>query len=218
MSRTPETLFQMRQNDATTATDGATLTRQGATIGDAAKALNVSVRTVQRRIERGELSVIERDGRRLVLLPTGTPTDATEGGTVTRQTATSDATPRQIDATGRGDVEAELRAQLAREREFSAILKSQLEAVTQSEAMTKAALREALRAMPKQLTAGDASAMPQPTPTAPPGAQESGAAVNDGVVNVESSTRAPDARESGGYDYGAICDRLESDLLKKRQT
>lgn len=56
----------------------------------------------------------------------------------------------------RREVEAELRAQLAREREFSAILKSQLEAVTQSEAQTKAALREALRAMPKQLTAGDA--------------------------------------------------------------
>ncbi len=46
------------------------------------------------------------------------------------------------------------RAEATREREFSQLLKSQLEAVTQSEAQTKAALREALKAMPKQLEAG----------------------------------------------------------------
>jgi hypothetical protein len=82
----------------------------------------------------------------------------------------------------------------------------------------RASLREALRAMPKQLGAGDAPAMPQPTPTAPPGAQESGVVSNQGAANVESSTRAPGAQQSGAFDYGAICDRLESDLLKKRQT
>lgn len=204
----------MRQNDATTATDGATLTRQGATIGDAAKALNVSVRTVQRRIERGQLSAIERDGRRLVQLPTGTPTDATPGATVTRQAATSDATPRQNDATGR-ELEAERIAELKAEVAF---LRNVVEAQQRDAVELRQSLKRALDLAPKQLGIGDAPAMPQPTPTAPPGARASGAAVNQGAANVESQQRGNVARETGAFDYGAICDRLESDLLKKRQT
>jgi hypothetical protein len=64
------------------------------------------------------------------------------------------------------------RAEATREREFSELLKSQLEAVTQSEAQTKAALREALKAMPKALpvaTDATAQAMPHGTPPAAQG-------------------------------------------------
>lgn len=124
------------------------------------------------------------------------------------QTANREPTGRELWR----KIEAELRTQLAREREFSNVLKSQLEAVTQSEAQTKAALREALRAMPKQLGAGDAPPVQQPAPTAPPQREQSGAAVNDGAANVESATRAPGAQQSGGYDYGALADELERNL------
>ena len=59
------------------------------------------------------------------------------------------------------------RAEASRERDFSQLLKSQLEAVTQSEAQTKAALREALKAMPKQLTAARDEAATPTSPTTP---------------------------------------------------
>lgn len=71
------------------------------------------------------------------------------------------------------------RAEAKREREFSELLKSQLEAVTQSEATTKAALREALKAMPK--------ALPMvPTDTAtPPSATEKTTSGAPQIANVD---------------------------------
>lgn len=78
------------------------------------------------------------------------------------------------------------RAEASREREFSALLKSQLEAVTQSEAQTKAALREALRAMPK--------ALPGATDTSPPNAQPPGASGAPQVAQANNvPSDAPDA-------------------------
>jgi hypothetical protein len=186
----------MRQSDATTATDGATLTRQGATIGGTAKALGVSVRTVQRRIERGELSVIERDGRRLVELPDGATSDATP----VRQTATSVATTRQSVATTRQsvattrqnvatsrDTEAERIAELKAEVAF---LRNVVEAQQRDAVELRQSLKRALDLAPKQLGIGDAPAMPETTPPEAPGAQQ-----------------------SGGYDYGALADELEARLI-----
>ncbi len=72
----------------------------------------------------------------------------------------------------------------------NAFLRAQLEAMTQSEAQTKAALREALKAMPKQLTAGDsvlsdaapsansAPTMAPPDAATPPSAPSSGDATS----------------------------------------
>lgn len=109
-----------------------------------------------------------------------------------------DAVDASIIATGRGDVEVELRAQLAREREFSAILKTQLEAVTQSEAQTKAALREVLRVMPKQLSAGA---------VADSGREQSG-------TNSHGDATAPDGATGAGESptYDEIADEIERRL------
>ncbi len=97
------------------------------------------------------------------------------------------------------------RAEVGREREFTALLKSQLEAVTQSEAQTKAALREALRAMPKQLGAGDAPAtangVPQRAPT--------GAAGSCGPTTGNGQQRGADGRESAPITYDSIADEIE---------
>jgi hypothetical protein len=111
---------------------------------------------------------------------------------------------KAMDGDRRGEVEVELRAQLAREREFSAILKSQLEAVTQSEAQTKAALREALRVMPKQLTTG--------TPETPE-REQSGAANNVPSVTTESA-QTPTKRDGAALSYGDIADELERSMRK----
>lgn len=108
-------------------------------------------------------------------------------GTATRPIGQTDT------ANERREIETELRAQLAREREFSAILKAQLEAVTQSEAQTKAALREALRAMPKALTAGNI-----PTaPTEAPQRDQSGAAGDVSQSN-EGAQQSPIKRRGDG--------------------
>ena len=72
------------------------------------------------------------------------------------------------------------RAEASREREFSELLKSQLEAVTQSEAQTKAALREALKAMPKQLLPAppDAATPPSTQPETGQGRAQTASANN----------------------------------------
>ena len=88
------------------------------------------------------------------------------------------------------------RAEADREREFSALLKSQLEAVTQSEATTKAALREALRAMPKALpSATDATPIgntaPEMASGAPLDAQANKVPTDDQAPGKSPATRAP---------------------------
>ncbi len=94
------------------------------------------------------------------------------------------------------------RAEVGREREFTALLKSQLEAVTQSEAQTKAALREALRAMPPQLTTGTQK---------PPHRAETGAAGNDSPGDATVAQR-PAKRDGAALSYGDIADELERRL------
>ncbi|PQV62418.1 DNA binding domain-containing protein, excisionase family, partial [Abditibacterium utsteinense] len=86
-------------NDATRDTTKGDLsrdmTRQGVAISEAAKILGVSLRTVQRRLDKGELRSIERDGKRFVLLDS----NATERDTVSRQLSQRDATQEQNSAT-----------------------------------------------------------------------------------------------------------------------
>lgn len=138
-----------RSNDATArqggATRDATVTRQGVALDVAARLLGVGLRTVQRRIRSGELRSIERDGRRLVLLDNAATIDATRD-TVTRQSATNDATER--------DSDADLRDTLKHEREQNQFLRSVIEQLQRDGAETRAALREALKLAPKQLPVG----------------------------------------------------------------
>jgi excisionase family DNA binding protein len=134
-----------RSNDATRDTTDATVTRQGVSLDVAARLLGVGLRTVQRRVRSGELRSIERDGGRLVLLDN----DATNAATVD---ATRDTVTRH-NATGR-DSEADLRDTLEREREQNQFLRSVIEQLQRDSAETRAALREALKLAPKQLTTG----------------------------------------------------------------
>lgn len=139
-----------------------------ATIHDAARRLGLSVRTVQRRIQNGDLSTIERDGKRLVVLDDS----ATNGATLTRQTTTNDATAR--------DTGGELLAQLQAENEY---LKAQVdawrlqaEAANRTASETAAALRKALDAMPRELAAPAQSTLPTPRADAPQTPQSGAAA------------------------------------------
>jgi hypothetical protein len=187
-------------NDATRDTTGrdsdATPGAFVASIGDAAKSLGVSIRTVQRRIERGQMSVIERDGRRFVQLPNGTPTDATPGATGDATPRQVDATPRQNDATGR-DSDAERIAELKAEVAF---LRNVVEAQQRDGAETRAALREALKLAPKQLNAA-----PPERPTAPP----TDTATKDSRPTKRSAQKPTGTQESAPITYDSIADELE---------
>jgi excisionase family DNA binding protein len=132
----------------TDATRRDTVSQDGIGIEAAAKVLGVSRRTVQRRIKAGELECIEVDGERLVVLP------ATVSRRVATEPASIDATPRQIDATDSDTVSQVLREVLEREREQNQFLRSLLEARDRDAAELRAALREALKLAPKQLTDG----------------------------------------------------------------
>lgn len=120
----------MKENTSSTRS-GESATLESVSIGDAAKRLRVSVRTVQRRLDKGELQAHQDGETRRVMLPIVTRHDttnnaterATEGDTLsrdtTRQRATNRATQRDTrdisrsnegdstghdDATGRHDV------------------------------------------------------------------------------------------------------------------
>ncbi len=61
-------------------------------ITEAAKHLGVSVRTVQRRLDSGELEAVTEGDRRRVRLPDGTPASATGDTTARHDTGVGDAT------------------------------------------------------------------------------------------------------------------------------
>ena len=176
-------------NDATRDTTPSLLSRQGVALPDAAKALGVSLRTVQRRLDRGDLGFIERDGRRFVLLEgdaidrdTGATSDATPAPSVARHDTTRDTLSRQG-----GAIDREREAELKEEIRF---LRGLVEQRDRDAAELRAALREALRAQPRQL----------PAATARNGQEgpQNGAAP-------ESERRAPTT-------YAEIADLLEAEL------
>jgi excisionase family DNA binding protein len=117
--------------------------RDSATITEAARLLGVSVRTVQRRLDNGDLRAIERDGKRFVDMTA----DAPQGDNVTRHDTTNDARARE-------ESTPDLAALLTQSREEIAFLRSMLEARERDSAELRAALREALKAMPKALPGG----------------------------------------------------------------
>lgn len=206
---------------------------QWLTTSEAAALLRCSPRTIRRRCERGEIGARfvsgvwevdaaaigdadkSADSRTRPIGQTAKQSDTVLNAVADSRTdnaANRSRTEGHADTdnrpigqpSDRREMEVELRAQLAREREFSAILKSQLEAVTQSEAQTKAALREALRAMPKQLEAG--------TPE-PPEREQSGAA-NNVPSPTPATPETPAKRDGGPLTIADICDELERSMGK----
>jgi excisionase family DNA binding protein len=131
--------------------------RDAVPVADAARLLGVSVRTVQRRIERGELQAIEDEGKRFVVLPTAT-VDATRRDMCRVTVATAQATPAPSVATN--DV---LLSHLTEETKF---LRLQLEEALRGQAELRAAVRELTKALnqTKALPApGDSPEPPQAT-------------------------------------------------------
>ncbi len=140
----------------------------------AALALGVSEKTVRKRIAAGELPARRVSQNRggmayLVALESETETEVETPETEANrngsektpfQGASEPETEREANRKRDGsETEVELlRESLASERAQVAFLRGVIEGLQQSEATTKAALREALRAMPKQLSAGDSSA------------------------------------------------------------
>ena len=140
--------------DATRDTTKGDTTRDSVTVTEAARRLGVSVRTVQRKLDSGELQAIRRDGKRRVLLSPDATTrqaDATERDNVTRQKATPDATERD---TAQAGSTPDLAAQLTQSREEILFLRGLVEQHQRSEAELRAALRKSLDAMPKALASG----------------------------------------------------------------
>ncbi len=103
-------------NDATRDTTEGILSREGVALCVAAKALGVSLQTVQRCLDKGELRFIKRDGKRFVLL---------EGENLERDTTSATRSEREKErreeigflrglVENHARAEAELRAALGR--------------------------------------------------------------------------------------------------------
>jgi hypothetical protein len=204
-------------------------------VSAAALALGVSDKTIWRRARRGEITARKVKGARGVLVweiclnhtgqsnrPTGQAIPATNAANrptspdIEREDTGQPLRP----ITGQpakvtGQKKKKNGARLNEARDEIKFLRGVIEQLQRDGAETRAALRAALKlagaASVPMLTAGDAPAMPQPTPPAPPQRKESGATVNDGAANVESSTRAPGARERP-LTIGDIADELERKL------
>jgi excisionase family DNA binding protein len=171
----------------------------GITITAAAKRLGVSVRTVQRRLDSGVLRSLERDGRRLVLIEsdaieraTTRHGVATQRDTVSRHVATRDTTK------GEGAT-ALLIEQRERDRAEITFLRGLVEQHQRSEAELRTSLREALRAMPKQITAGAPETAAQ-TAINGPGASKSAAAEKSEGAAQNGPQMTPEREETGNLD------------------
>jgi hypothetical protein len=186
----------------------------------AAAALGVSERTVQRRATNGKIEarkVTDDDGERwevLVGVPPGAaivpPTVPTGAATSSEREIAPEA-PERDNSGGtvppgaaivpppetRPEMEAEMRAQLEREREQVMFLRGLVEQRDRDAAELRASLREALRAMPKQLGAGDVSAVQQPTPTDPPKRAKSATMNDDGPAPTTGAQRPNNRRGDG---------------------
>ncbi|RYX80634.1 hypothetical protein EON83_27800 [bacterium] len=201
--------------DATNDTTSPNMSRHGVALRVAADRLGVSLRTVQRRVAKGNLPFIERDGERFVLLEA-----------VATPSATSDATPRQNGATHRdtdatpGNLSSDRESQYKEEIRF---LRGLVEQRDRDAAELRAALREALRAMPKQLAApvanGNQLEQVGTVLEASPAISGNTAKPANGPQMNTNPTEGAVARNSGTQrqepapsTYGELADLLESQL------
>lgn len=138
-------------SDTTRDTTERDTARQCATITEAARILRVSIRTVQRRLDSGALNSIERDGKRLVQLPTNATESATPDAPTRRDTRQNDATERD---TAQAGSTPDLAAMLTQSREEILFLRGLVEQRDRDAAELRAALRKSLDAMPRALPSG----------------------------------------------------------------
>ena len=164
-----------RDTVATRDTTKPVLSRHFVALPEAARRLGVSLRTVQRRVEKGVLRSIERDGKRFVALEPSELWDAAEARHdatnvacrdttepvlsrhATRQSATNVA-PTAAPPGASGD---DFTAHLIEENRF---LRGVVEQLQRDAAEVRAALRKALELAPKELPA-PAEAKTGETPT-----------------------------------------------------
>ncbi len=192
-----------------------------------------------RKVERGGVSVWEINGRELGanqganmdasiasngrepanllpkvdanIVPSHVQIDRERGANMDASTGANGANLKEMDASIAPDFAARYVEHLEKENEF---LRRALEGAQQSEAMTKAALREALKAMPKQLTSGAASGeMGQigtdtRTPDAPISSDKPRGVVTPGAASNE-------AQNGDVSSYSSIADWLESEILER---
>lgn len=201
---------------------------QWLSVADAAARLGVSVRAVQKRCALGKMAARravvaggvrwEIEGRELRSEPDANP--ANLGREPHSQNGSFGSRPRSFDAQEAANLDAnprtdgrepmgandgrELRELLAREREFSGFLKAQLEEANRNAAELRASLREALRAMPKQL--------PAPSSESP----DLGARIEAGrAQNGEAGTYGHDALEARQIEAnGAHSGEMSADELR----
>jgi hypothetical protein len=165
-------------------------------MSEAARLLGVSDRTLKRRIEAGEivskLDSLPRGGVcRLVLLDTRAGHESANNardvrdtkGTTARDTAKSEteasatragheSANNERDTRGTPAEVEQLKEQLERERDLNGFFRSLIEQRDRDAAELRAALRKALEAQPRQLTAGE-----ETTPLQQAAEQATGAAV-----------------------------------------
>ncbi len=195
-------------------------TSQPQVLGVAAAALilGVSPRTVQRRCNAGKLSarrVLSEFGEQWEIdraeVEKAATAPTTEATTTPRHVAPV-SQPRPDDIPGKifpvesseGEgLAARYIARLETENDF---LRSTVEQHQRSEAELRAALREALKAQPKQLTAG--------TPEAAPNAPESPAARESQADRQRHAAppKAPQITPEAPVSYGDIANWLESEI------
>lgn len=183
---------------------------------DAAKVLGVLPRAVQKRAARGSL-VARKSGKGWEI-----DADALDAANGRQRDATDAATDAETDAqgvqsrdvvgasnvqNGRGPMDAiDAGERLVEARDEIKFLRALVESLTQSEAQTKAALREALKAMPKQLTAG--TARDALTATPPRDAAQSLGAARDSSAIARDGPKT----DAAAIDYNSIADEIERSL------
>lgn len=200
-------------------------------VAAASAALNVSSKTVWRRARRGELTARKVAGERGAKVwevrldstgqsnrPSGQnqtanrpkspeierkasgQTERTPNGQPAKATGQTDTVERGANAERMDEMKAEI-----------AFLRNLVEAQQRDAVELRQSLKRALGLAPKQLTAGDATAIARDGPQR----AQSGKVGKDSPATGNGQQRQSGARESAGIDYGAICDLIESDLLRK---
>lgn len=181
------------------------------TVAEAAKILGVSPRSIQRRCQTGTLGarrVESKFGEAWEIDRAQVEKAALEASTPPRQR--HDATPDKAPTEARRvapiteDLSARYIARLETENDF---LRATVEQHQRSEAELRAALREALKMQPRQLTASEPSTSARSALQSP----QTDVIGDDSHDATSVSLRAPD-RAQTGLGYNDIADELERRL------
>lgn len=181
-------------------------------VSQAAAALGVSERTIQRRASAGQVparKVSRRDGEAwevglgAAIVPTGAANgaDSVLNLKEARALPTADTVPTVPPRGADSSREVELKEEVR-------FLRGQLEEANRGQAELRAALRKALEAMPRALPSPNAGATPKP-------AEAPGRAENGGVDTPKRANGPqiePQRKETGALTYGDVLAELERDL------